>query len=130
MVFDPTVSWRQKVDHVQLDPAASYWLKEALVKALCLHLGSQPKGSVVSRLLKELPGATNVDKQLVESGKVLDTFYIPTRCPDTHIEGAPIEQYGPLQSQGAIACATRVLEFVQRTVDAGRVTDRKTRQRK
>jgi len=77
-----------------------------------IHLGSLPKGSVVSRLLKELPGSISVDEDLVETAKVLDTFYIPTQYPDSHAEGAPYEHYGPLQSQGAIACATRILEFV------------------
>lgn len=109
---------------------AAHQAAEMAVKALYLHLGSQPKGNLVSRLLKELPGAIDADKLLVESGKVLDTFYIPTRCPDSHIEGAPFEQYGSLQSQGAIACATRVLEFVRKAVDSGRSTDRRTRQRK
>ena len=100
------------------------------VKALYLHLGRQPEGSTVSRLLKELPGILSIDEDLVESAKVLDTFYIPTQSPDSHAEGAPYEHYGPLQSQGAIACATRVLEFVRRGVDSGGVTNRRTRRRK
>ena len=73
---------------------------EMAVKALYLHLGRQPKGSTVSRLLKEVPSSIGADEDLVESGKVLDTFYIPTRPPDSQAEGAPCEQYGALQSQG------------------------------
>ena len=91
---------------------AAHQAAEMAVKALHLHLGSQPNGSVVSRLLNELPGSISVDENLVESAKVLDTFYIPTQYPDSHAEGAPYEHYGPLQSQGAIACSTRILEFV------------------
>ena len=109
---------------------AAHQAAEMAVKALCLHLGRQPKGSVVSRLLNELPGDTSIDEEVVESGKVLDNFYIPTQYPDSHAEGAPFEHYGPLQSQGAIACATRVLEFAQRAVDSGSVTNRRTRRRK
>ena len=103
---------------------------EMAVKALYLHLGRQSNGSVVSRLLNDLPGSTSVDEEVLESAKVLDTFYIPTQSPDSHAEGAPYEHYGPLQSQGAIACATRVLEFVQTAVDSGGVTKRRTRRRK
>ena len=84
----------------------------------------------MSRLLKELPSSISPDEESVESGKVLDTFYIPTRYPDSHAEGAPFEQYGPLQSQGAIACATRVLDFVRGVVDSGTTPDRRTRRQK
>lgn len=92
---------------------AAHQAAEMAVKAIYIHLGSQPKGRVVSRLLKELPGSICADEEVVEAAKVLDTFYIPTQYPDSHAEGAPYEHYGPLQSQGAIACATRVLKFVE-----------------
>ena len=109
---------------------AAHQPAEMAVKALYLYLGRQPKGSTVARLLKELPSSINPDPEVVESGKVLDTFYIPTRSPDSHAEGAPFEQYGPLQSQGAMACATRVLDFVRGVVDSGTPPDRRTRRRK
>ena len=91
---------------------AAHQAAEMAVKALYLHLGGRPNGIVVSRLLKELPCCISVDEDVVEAAKVLDTFYIPTRYPDSHAGGASYEHYGSLQSQGAIACATRILEFV------------------
>ena len=109
---------------------AAHQAAEMAVKTLYLHLGRQPKGSTVSRLLKELPSSVGADPETVESGKVLDTFYIPTRSPDSHAEGAQFEQYGPLQSQRAIVCATRVLDFVRGVVDSGTAPDRRTRRRK
>ena len=109
---------------------AAHQAAEMAVKALCLHLGRQPKGNVVSRLLNELPGSTSVDEEVLESAKVLDTFYIPTQYPDSHALGAPYEHYGPLQSQGAIACATRVLDFVRGVVDSGTAPGPRTRRRK
>ena len=109
---------------------AAHQAAEMAVKALYLHLGRELKGNVVSRLLNELPGSTSIGEDLVEFAKVLDTFYIPTQYPDSHAEGAPFEHYGSLQSQGAIACATKVLEFVQRAVDSGGVANRRTRRRK
>jgi len=45
--------------------------------------------------------------------KVLDTFYIPPRYPNSHSEGAPFEHYGPLQSEEAIAHAREFLGFVR-----------------
>jgi hypothetical protein len=44
-------------------------------------------------------------------GRVLDTFYIPPRCPNSHPEGAPFEHYGPLQSDEAISYARESVEF-------------------
>ncbi len=48
--------------------------------------------------------------------RVLDTFYIPSRYPNSHPEGAPYEHYGALQSGEAIAYAREVVEFVRAQV--------------
>lgn len=48
-----------------------------------------------------------------EQARVLDNFYIPTRYPDSHPEGAPFEHYGPLQSQEAIRYASAIIAFVR-----------------
>ena len=82
---------------------------EKAVKALHLAQGQEAWGHVVARLLAELPLPAPED--LVEKGKVLDNFYIPTRYANGHPEGAPFEHYGPLQSTEAIAYAREILEF-------------------
>lgn len=84
---------------------------EKAVKALHLHLGQEAWGHVVARLLQELPDTTHVPGELVEKGRVLDSFYIPPRYPNSHPEGAPFEHYGPLQSEEAIRYAHEILEF-------------------
>jgi len=83
------------------------------VKALHLHLGQEAWGHVIARLLRELPEVVSVPEGLVEKGRVLDTFYIPSRYPNSHPEGAPFEHYGPLQSEEAIRYAREVLAFVR-----------------
>ncbi len=50
---------------------------------------------------------------LVDKGKVLDNFYVATRYPNGHPEGAPFEHYGPLQSGEAIRYAGEIVEFVR-----------------
>jgi HEPN domain-containing protein len=65
----------------------------------------------VARLLAELP--LEVQAELVERGRVLDNFYVPTRYPNGHPEGAPFEHYGPLQSEEAIQHARAILDFVR-----------------
>ena len=84
---------------------------EKAVKALHLALGQEAWGHVVARLLTELPLA--IESELIEKGKVLDNFYVPTRYANGHPEGAPFEHYGPLQSGEAIDYARQILEFVR-----------------
>jgi HEPN domain-containing protein len=85
---------------------------EKAVKALHLHLGQEAWGHMVARLLQELPELTTVPQQLIEKGRVLDSFYVPARYPNGHPEGAPFEHYGPLQSEEAIRYAGEIIEFV------------------
>ena len=84
---------------------------EKAVKALHLHRGQEAWGHVVARLLVELP--LPVPPDLVERGKVLDNFYVPSRYPNGHPEGAPFEHYGPLQSEDAIRHADEIIGFVR-----------------
>ncbi len=90
---------------------AAHQAAEKAVKALHLHLGEEAWGHVVARLLQELPIALPQD--LVEKGRVLDGFYIPTRYPNGHPEGAPFEHYGRLQSKEALDYACSIVEFVR-----------------
>ncbi len=86
---------------------------EKAVRALHLSLGQEAWGHVIARLLQELPEGVNPPPDLVEKARVLDTFYIPPRYPNSHPEGAPFEHYGPLQSEEAIRYAREVIEFVR-----------------
>lgn len=84
---------------------------EKAVKALHLHLGQEAWGHVVARLLRELP--VTVNDSLVEKGKVLDNFYVPTRYANGHPEGSPFEHYGSIQSDEAIRYAGQIIAFVR-----------------
>lgn len=64
-----------------------------------------------ARLLEDLPEPAPAD--LIEKSKVLDTFYVPTRCPNVHPEGAPFRHYGTYQSEEAIKHAGEVLAYVR-----------------
>ena len=70
-------------------------------------------GHVIARILIELLAVVAVTEVLVEKGRVLDNFYIPSRYPNGHLEGAPFEHYGPLQSEEAIRYAREITEFVR-----------------
>ena len=86
---------------------------EKAVKALHLKLGQEAWGHVVAKLLRELPEGVKVPDDLIEKGRVLDSYYIPSRYPNGHPEGAPFEHYGPLQSKEAIQYASEILDFVR-----------------
>ena len=84
---------------------------EMAVKALHLRLGQEGWGHVVRRLLEELPASVAVPRDLLDAGRVLDAYYIPTRYPNGHPAGAPGEHYGRLQSDEAIRHARAIVEF-------------------
>jgi HEPN domain-containing protein len=86
---------------------------EKAVKALHPYLGQEAWGHVIAKLLVELPDAAPAPKDLVERGRVLDNYYIPSRYPNSHPEGVPFEHYGPLQSEEAIRHARAIIEFIR-----------------
>ena len=86
---------------------------EKAVKALHLHHRQEAWGHVVAKLLQELPDPVAVPPGMIERGRVLDNFYIPSRYPNSHPEGAPFEHFGPLQSGSAIDHARTILAFVR-----------------
>ncbi len=90
---------------------AAHQAGEKAVKALHLHRGQEAWGYVIAKLLKELPESTS--EELVDKARMLDTFYIPTRYPNSHPEGPPFEHYGELQSEEAIKYASEIIEFVR-----------------
>jgi HEPN domain-containing protein len=90
---------------------AAYQAAEKAVKALHLHHKQEAWGHIIARLLTDLP--INVAADLVDKARVLDNFYIPTRYPNSHPEGARYEHYGALQSDQAIAYAREIITFVR-----------------
>jgi len=92
---------------------AAHQAAEKAVKALHLHLGQEAWGHVVARLLRELPASVSVSPELVDKAHVLDSFYLPTRYPNGHPEGAPFEHYGALQSEEALAYAREITDFAR-----------------
>jgi HEPN domain-containing protein len=86
---------------------------ELAVKALHLSRAQEAWGHVVARLLQELPEEVSAYGDLIEKAKVLDNYYMPTRYPNGHDEGAPFIHYGKYQSEEAIRHAGEILEFVR-----------------
>jgi len=92
---------------------ASHQAAEKAIKALHLHFGQEAWGHVVARLLRELPSAACVPTDMLDKTHVLDSYYVAARYPNGHVEGAPHEHYGALQSEEAIRYAGEILELVR-----------------
>lgn len=92
---------------------AAHQAAEKALKALHLHFGQEAWGHVVSRLMIELSDRVFFPENLIEKGRVLDNYYIPSRYPNGHPSGAPFEHYGSIQSSQAIEYAREILEFVR-----------------
>jgi len=84
---------------------------ELALKALHLSQMQEAWGHVVARLLEELP--FDIPEDLIDKARVLDAFYLPTRYPNGHDEGAPFQHFGKLQSKEAIVYAREIVEYVR-----------------
>jgi len=92
---------------------AAHQAAEKAIKGLHLHPMQEAWGHVLAKLIVELPESVPIAQDLIEKGRVLDNFYVPTRYPNGHSTGAPFEHYGPLQSEAAIRYASEIIEFVR-----------------
>lgn len=91
---------------------AAHQAAEKAVIALHLYLKQETRECVFMQLMNEVP-TSSVPQELIEKGRVLDNYNIPTRYASGHPNGAPYEHYGVLQSDQAIRYATDIVEFVR-----------------
>ncbi len=112
-------AWRD-LEHARADLTGGYheWAcfsaqqaAEKALKALYQHLKGEAWGHSVKRLLEELPEAVGVSPELVDCGRILDRFYIPTRYPNGFDYGKPADYYTATDSRQAIGCAEKILRF-------------------
>ncbi len=83
----------------------------ALLSLFLTLLAATP--SEITQIVRYLTEVASAGEDLIEKGRVLDNFYIPTRYPNGHPAGAPFEHYGPLQSEEAIRYASEIVGFVR-----------------
>ena len=93
---------------------ASHQAAEKAVKALHVAGGQRQRCHVIARLLSELPDTP--PEHLIERARVLDNYYLPTRSPRLHADGAAYEHYGPLQSDQGLKYAGDILQFARKSL--------------
>ena len=89
---------------------------EKAVKALYQKLGMEVWGCSVSRMLEQLPDEHRAPGELVDGAKELDRHYIPTRYPNFHPEGAPMDYYTRADAERAIGHAEEIIGFCRSKV--------------
>lgn len=89
---------------------------EKAVKAVFLKLGMDAWGHTVSALLGQLPTELSVSNELMDSAKVLDKHYIPSRYPSGFDSGAPTDFYTRGEGEAALACAERLIEYCRHQI--------------
>ncbi|MEM0052719.1 MAG: HEPN domain-containing protein [Nitrososphaeria archaeon] len=89
---------------------------EKAVKALFQHLNVEVWGHSISRMLDSLPDEVKPDVSLIDRAKELDRHYIPTRYPNFHTEGAPMDYYTRDDALRAISYAREVIEFCRHKI--------------
>ncbi len=86
---------------------------EKAVKAVFIHHGMEAWGHTVSSLLASLREQVEVPDRLIESAKLLDKHYIPTRYPNGFDAGAPTDFYTEGEASTAVSHARGIIEFCQ-----------------
>lgn len=86
---------------------------EKAVKAIFLHLHGEGWGHSVFGLLKAIGDKVMVSPDLLESAKILDKHYIPTRYPNGFDSGMPGDYYTEKESQEAISHAEKIIRFCE-----------------
>jgi len=84
---------------------------EKAVKALYQSIHVDAIGHSISKMLQDLPAALKPSKDLVEQAKELDKHYIPSRYPNFHPEGAPLDYYTAPEARRAVEEAERIIDF-------------------
>ncbi len=114
-------AWRD-LDHARHDLQTGFYewacfsaqqAAEKALKGLYQHLGAEAWGHSVKRLVEEATEAlgTELTPTLVDCGRFLDRFYIPTRYPNGFDYGKPADYYTEKDAQEAIRCAEEILRF-------------------
>ena len=84
---------------------------EKAVKSLYQSIHVDVLGHSASRMLQDLPGPLKAPQDLVERAKELDKHYVPSRYPNFHPEGAPMDYYTEAEARRALEGAGRILAF-------------------
>ena len=83
---------------------------EFAIKAYLRGIGSSSYGHSISHLLRE----AGFPSELVDLGKTVDKYYIPTRYTDAWPDGVPEDYYTATESTESMEIAREIIEAVRK----------------
>ena len=92
---------------------AAHQAAEKAVKAVYEAHGLDSWGHSVTFLLASLPPELQAETSLQDTARQLDRHYIPSRYPDSHPGGAPLDYYTAADAKTASDQAREVLRFAE-----------------
>lgn len=91
---------------------AAHQAAEKALKAVFLKLGMEAWGHTLTVLIGNLLSHPKPPSEmLVNSARILDKYYIPTRYPNGFDSGAPTDYFTQEEGRNAIRLAEAILEF-------------------
>jgi len=84
---------------------------EKAIKAVFQKLGIEAWGHSLAELLKGLKEEIEVPEEILNSGRYLDRFYIPTRYPNGWPAGAPFEYIIEEDAENALIHSEKIIRF-------------------
>ena len=84
---------------------------EKAVKALYQSVHIDSVGHSVSRMMRDLPDNLKPSQDLIERAMDLDRHYIPSRYPNSHPEGAPLDYYTEKDAISAVEGSAKIVGF-------------------
>jgi HEPN domain-containing protein len=97
---------------------ASHQAAEKGLKAVLLKLGFDAWGHTLLVLIGNLPPSLPQPSQtLIDSARILDKYYIPTRYPNGFDSGAPTDFYTQSEAVDAVQHAQAILEYCRSQID-------------
>ncbi len=89
---------------------------EKALKAVYQKQGMEAWGHTVTVLMGSLPAQNRPSGELLDSARILDKHYIPSRYPNGFDSGAPTDFYTREEAEGAIDHASKIVEFCRNQI--------------
>ena len=90
---------------------------EKVIKALFRLINIDVWGHSISQLLQNLPENLRPDQNLIDISKELDKHYIPSRYPNAHPSGAPMDYYTKNEAERAVNYAKEIIKFCKNKIN-------------
>ena len=111
------LGWRRLRVGMLLSPAGGGEGRKALYESIHVEVW----GHSISRMLANLPESLKPPEELIDLAKELDRHYIPTRYPNFHPEGAPMDYYTKADAQRAVRNAEEIIKFCRDKIPKDRL---------